>query len=203
MWSRVAERLAETKRGILFILSAPAGTGKTTLVTKLTGEFAQIKESVSTTTRAPRAGEVEGQHYHFVSPETFEEEVAAGKFLEHAQVFSNHYGTSQESVDAQRDAGTHVFLVIDTQGALQVKERLPEARLIFLSPPSLDELRRRLEKRKTESPEAIEERLAWAQEEIDRSEHYHYLVVNEELETAYEVLRSIVIAETHRVALKN
>ncbi|MCB1136997.1 MAG: guanylate kinase, partial [Chlamydiia bacterium] len=157
-----------------------------------------VRESVSVTTRPARSGERNGEHYHFVTQEDFDAHVAAGDFLEHAVVFGNSYGTSRAHVEDQLARGYHVVLVIDTQGALQLIDKYP-ACFVFVSPPSLDELRTRLLNRKTETPEVIDQRLAWAEREVAESTKYDYHIVNEDLGTAYEVLRSIVIAEEHRV----
>ena len=134
----------------------------------------------------------------------FEAKVAAHEFLEHAKVFNHDYGTSKEYVEQQREKGRHVFLVIDTQGAMHLKKKNFEAVYIFLSPPSLVELRERLINRKTDSEESIEQRLSRAKEEMAMAVHYDYQIVNKNLHVAYEVLRSIVIAEEHRTShLKN
>lgn len=194
--------LGNVEKGFLFVLSAPAGTGKTTLVRMLSKEFPCIYESVSCTTRPPRPGEVEGIDYHFLSKKEFEEKIAQGEFLEHADVFGYHYGTSRTLVEKNRDEGKHVFLIIDTQGALQLKKNKVDAIYIFISPPSLDELRTRLTNRKTESIETIEKRLSWAEDEIKKMAHYDYHIVNDNLNTAYAILRSIVIAEEHRIQRK-
>ncbi len=191
--------LGNLKTGLVFVLSAPAGTGKTTLVRMLADEFDCIAESVSCTTRPPRTSEVEGRDYHFLSKEKFEEKVRSGDFLEFAQVFSYAYGTSQEYVLEQQKRGKHVFLVIDTQGAMQLKEKGFSAIYIFVSPPSLEEQRERLLKRQTESLQVIEERLSWAKKEMTMVSHYDYHIVNDDLANAYAILRSIVIAEEHRV----
>ncbi len=122
-----------------------------------------------------------------------------GDFLEYAEVFGYHYGTSLSFVHEQQDMGNHVFLVIDTQGAMQLKKKQFPAIYIFLSPPSLEELKERLMKRKTESPEVIERRLSWAEQELAMMKNYDYHIVNDHLEQAYAILRSIIIAEEHRM----
>lgn len=185
--------------GFVFVLSAPAGTGKTTLVRMLSQEFPCIVESVSCTTRPPRPGEIEGKDYYFLSQKEFEEKVREGDFLEYAEVFSYHYGTSLSFVHKQQGMGKHVFLVIDTQGAMQLKKKNFPAIYVFLSPPSLEELKERLIKRKTESPEVIDKRLSWAEAELAMAKNYDYHIINDHLEQAYAILRSIVIAEEHRV----
>jgi guanylate kinase len=189
--------LGESQNGLIFVVSAPAGTGKTTLVRMLCDEFDCVQESVSFTTRPARANEVPGRDYHFISVAEFEKRIAEKDFLEYAKVFDHYYGTSKSDVEAQRKLGKHVILVIDTQGALQLKERI-DAVFIFLTPPSISELRRRLESRKSDSQEAIEQRLSWAEREIAIANRYDYQIVNDHLKSAYEVLRSILIAEEHR-----
>lgn len=184
--------------GLLFVLSAPAGTGKTTLVDMLTREFPQIKESVSYTTRFPRPHEVEGIHYHFVDEQAFEEKMAQGEFLESVVLYGQRYGTSRRWIDHQRAKGQHVVLVIDTQGAMQLRGQCAGT-FIFIMPPSWDELKRRLTARNTESATQIEERLAWAIHETKVVANYDYCIVNEDLQQAYQALRSIVIAEEHRL----
>jgi guanylate kinase len=185
------------KRGLVFVVSAPAGTGKTTLVRMLLDEFSNVVESISYTTRPIRPGEVSGRDYHFISVDEFKKKIQEGEFLEHAKVFDHYYGTSRKVVASQQEAGKHVVLVIDTQGALQLKSHL-DAIFIFISPPSLDELRKRLHKRSSESQEAIELRLSWAEKEIALVRKYDYHIVNDKLEIAYDALRSILIAEEHR-----
>lgn len=191
--------LGNLSTGLVFVLSAPAGTGKTTLVKMLQDEFPCVAMSVSCTTRAPRAGEISEKDYHFLSKKEFEAKIKADDFLEYAKVFDNFYGTSREFVEKQQTLGKHVFLVIDTQGALQLKKRGFPAVYVFLSPPSIPELRERLFKRKTESDEHIEQRLSWAENEIAVADHYDYHIVNANLQNAYEILRSILIAEEHKV----
>lgn len=191
--------LGSLSEGLVFVLSAPAGTGKTTLVRMLSQEFPCIVESVSCTTRPMRSGEAEGKDYHFLSQKEFEEKMGRGDFLEYAEVFGYHYGTSLSFVQEQQKRGKHVFLVIDTQGAMQLKKNHFSAIYLFLSPPSLEELRERLLKRKTESQEVIDTRLSWAKAELAMMENYDYHIVNDHLEQAYAILRSIVIAEEHRV----
>ena len=192
--------LGNVTKGFVFVLSAPAGTGKTTLVRMLSEEFSCVVESVSCTTRPPRNGEVEGKDYYFLSQKEFEEKIHAGEFLEYAQVFGHYYGTSRRYVEEEQSKGKHVILVIDTQGAMQLKGRIP-ATFVFISPPSLVELERRLQMRKTESQEVIAQRLSWAKREMEIVANYDYHIINENLEIAYDVLRSILIAEEHRLHL--
>lgn len=187
-----------SSKELLFIVSAPAGTGKTTLVARLTEEFSSVVTSVSYTTRKPRPGEVEGVHYHFVTKDQFEQRIS--DYLEYVTLYGDYYGTSQKWVEEQQEKGKHVILTIDTQGAMQLKKRqaLPGV-YIFIRPPSLEALKERLERRKTETPEVIEARLDWARQEMKLAGEYDYNIVNDELSRAYEVLRSIFIAEQHKV----
>jgi guanylate kinase len=194
--------LGNLSKGFVFVLSAPAGTGKTTLVRMLAQEFSCIYESVSCTTRPPRPDEVNGKDYYFLSKKEFENKIRQGDFLEYAEVFGYYYGTSYAHVFEQQEMGKHVFLVIDTQGAMQLKKKNFPAVYIFLSPPSLEELKERLIKRKTENIEVIEKRLSWAKAEIEMMANYDYHIVNDNLNQAYVILRSIVIAEEHHIQKK-
>jgi len=190
--------LGNLKKGLLFILSAPAGTGKTTLVQLLTNEFHCVVASISFTTRQPRPGEIGGVHYNFLSEEEFISRIAADEFLEYVELYGHYYGTSRIWVEQQLDKGKHVVLVIDTQGARQLRKKMKLV-TIFVSPPSVEELERRLMLRKTESNEVIERRLAWAKKEMCAQKEYDYVVINDDLATAYQALRSIFVAEEHRV----
>jgi guanylate kinase len=189
--------LGALKRGLVFVISAPAGTGKTTLVRMLQSEFHCLVESVSFTTRKPRPNETDGKDYFFISKEAFEKKIKEGEFLEHAQVFDNYYGTSKTFVEKEREKGKHILLVIDTQGALQLMKKL-DAAFIFISPPSLEELRARLYRRNADTDKTIELRLSWAEKEMALESRYNYHIINENLKTAYDVLRSILIAEEHK-----
>lgn len=191
--------LGNLPRGLVFVLSAPAGTGKTTLLKMLREEFSCVTGSISSTTRSPRQGEVSGKDYHFLAVSEFEKKIQNGDFLESAKVFENYYGTSKEEVLRQQEKGKHVILVIDTQGAMQLRKKAFPATFIFVSPPSLEALRERLLKRQTESVALIEKRLSWAKEELAKLSYYDYHIINDDLQTAYEVLRSIIIAEEHKV----
>lgn len=190
--------LGNTLKGLLFVVSAPAGTGKSTLVNRLISEFPDsIQEACSMTTRNPRHGEVNGQHYHFVKKEEFEKKQEEGAFLETAYVFGNWYGTLNSEVDSILESGKHAILVIDTQGAAQIRKH-KKGVFIFMSPPSLEELKGRLFKRQTEDAQEQKERLQWAQKELQQVVNYHYHIVNDDLEIAYQVMKSIIIAEEHR-----
>ncbi len=190
--------LSKKLKGLLIVISAPSGTGKTTLAHMLLKAFPNMEFSVSYTTRKPRPGEVNGKDYFFVDRDTFERMIEEGDFLEWAEVYGNLYGTSKSQVIKALNEGKDVLLDIDTQGALQVKKNFPEAVLIFILPPSLKELERRLRSRGTDDEETIERRLKTARVEIERAPLYDYIVVNDVLEEAFEKLKSIVIAEKCR-----
>ncbi len=189
--------LGENREGLAFIVSAPAGTGKTTLVDKLVKEFPSVVASISYTTREPREGEIPGVHYHFITESEFEAKINAGDFLEYVKLYGTCYGTSKKWIQDQQKNGKHVVLVIDTQGALKLKGSF-RAVLIFIRPPSLDTLRTRLVKRQTETPGMIDQRVVWAQMELEAAKQYDYQIINDDLDTAYQILRSIFIAECHR-----
>jgi guanylate kinase len=189
--------LGGLKKGLVFVVSAPAGAGKTTLVRMLVEEFSCIVENVSYTTRKPRPLEVEGKDYHFITKDAFEQKIKKGDFLEYAEVFGDYYGTSKQSVEASISHGKHVVLIIDTQGAMAVKKCL-HAVFIFIQPPSLDILKNRLHERKSDSIESIKVRLSWAEKEMDMASFFDYQIVNEKLEIAYQILRAILIAEEHK-----
>jgi len=189
--------LGGLKRGLAFVISAPAGTGKTTLVRMLCQRYDCIVDSVSYTTRKPRKNEVAGRDYHFISTQEFEKKIAEGEFLEYAKVFDHYYGTSRTLVEQKLASGKHVALVIDTQGALQLMGSY-EAVFIFISPPNLTELKNRLLSRKSETEQTIAHRLSWAEKEMALAPRYDYHIVNEHLHIAYEVLKAIFIAEEHK-----
>jgi len=192
--------LGNLPRGLLFIVSAPAGTGKTTLVQMLTHEYPCVVASISYTTRAPRSGEVNGVHYNFINDAEFSQLESQGDFLETAQLYGQHgyrYGTSRIWVENQLSLGKHVVLVIDTQGAQQVREKI-EVISIFVAPPSLEVLEQRLVLRNTEGHDSIKNRLERANEELKQRFQYNYYIVNDDLAIAFQVLRSIFIAEEHK-----
>jgi guanylate kinase len=180
--------------GNLFVVVAPSGAGKTSLVTKLLEADPHIRLSVSYTTRAPREGEVDGRDYHFVDRPTFERMIAAGDFLEYAEVYGNYYGTSKRWIDNELGGDHDVLLEIDWQGAKQVQKLFPDMVGIFILPPSLKELERRLEARGTETPDAIAKRMASAREEISHVLEFQYIIVNERFEAALSDLSSVVRA---------
>jgi guanylate kinase len=184
--------------GVLFVVSAPSGAGKTSLLRALIPTDPRLRLSISHTTRAPRPGEADGVHYHFVDRAAFEAMVAAGEFLEHAQVFDNLYGTAERSVRAVLGGDLDVVLEIDWQGARQVRARFPEAVLVFVAPPSVAALRERLSGRGQDSAEVIERRMRDARGELSHFGEYDYLVVNDVFEQALSDLRAIVAAERLR-----
>ncbi|GEN23742.1 guanylate kinase [Halomonas cupida] len=184
-------------QGTLFIVSAPSGAGKTSLVRELIESVDGIQVSVSHTTRAMRPGEVDAVNYHFVDVATFEDMVARGDFFEHAQVFDNHYGTSRSAVEALLAAGQDVILEIDWQGARQVREQMDSAVSIFILPPSRDELERRLSSRGTDDHQVISGRMREAVSEMSHYGEYDFMVINDDFTTALDELRALVIA--HRL----
>lgn len=185
--------------GNLFIVSAPSGAGKSSLVNALLERDAAIRLSISYTTRAPRPGEEDGVHYHFVSHEAFQERLGRGEFLESAEVYGNYYGTSQPWIEAERAAGRDILLEIDWQGAAQVRRLVPDAISIFVLPPSIEELRSRLQGRGTDSEEVITRRMAAAREDISHCLEFDYLVVNDQFDTALADL--LAIARAHRLGI--
>lgn len=186
------------KKGKAFILSAPAGTGKSTLVDRLTQECPQVVRSISYTTRKPRGNEKEGEHYHFINFQQFEKKLKNGDFIEYAQVFDNYYGTDQKDCERLLNSGYDVILVIDTQGAISLKNRF-DAVYVFMTPPSIEELGKRLKLRQTDAEEEIEKRLNWAHKELEQLKHYHYHIVNQDIDKSYDVLKSIILAERHKI----
>ena len=190
---------AGAPHGLLFIVSAPSGTGKTTVVERLVEQTRNLKMSRSYTSRPARAGEADGVDYNFVTPQRFESMIAAGEFLEWADVFGNFYGTCAADADRHRASGIDVVLVIDVQGARKVRARGVTATTVFVMPPSYSVLEQRLRGRSKDSEEEIQRRLAVARGEVAAFSEYDYVIVNDELTGAVDRLRSIVMAERARL----
>jgi guanylate kinase len=186
--------------GNLYIVSAPSGAGKTSLVAALLEADAQIRKSVSYTTRPPRPGEVDSRHYHFVTPDAFERMAQAGDFLESALVHGNRYGTSRLWVNEQLAGDTDIVLEIDWQGAAQVRRLMPGAISIFILPPSFEALLQRLNSRAQDPPEVIARRLGNAREEIAHVTDFDYVIINNDFRVAAAELQNIVRAERLRTA---
>ncbi|WP_201596109.1 guanylate kinase [Psychrobacter vallis] len=181
--------------GSLFIITAASGTGKTSLVKQLLATTNDLTVSVSHTTRMPRPGEIDGHHYHFTNVDSFVSAIGDNKFLEHAEVFGNYYGTSEQSVRTQLEAGVDVILEIDWQGALQVKKIFPQATMIFILPPSIATLRQRLSTRAQDTIEVIEQRLAGAVTEMAQYVHFDFVIINDNFEVALTELKAIIVAD--------
>ena len=179
-------------QGNIFVISAASGTGKTTLIARLLQHHSDIRVSVSHTTRAPRRGEENGKHYHFVSVPEFERMMEEGQFVEYAKVYGNYYGTSTQSLESLTRQGVDVILEIDTQGAEQIRRQLPQAYSIFIAPPSLATLEQRLNQRAADAPQVIAVRLAEARNEIEQARLFDYLVVNDDLTAAEAALLHII-----------
>ncbi len=183
------------KRGKLFVISGPSGAGKSTVVFKAMEGREDYCFSTSVTTRKPRPGEVNGREYFFIDRDRFSEMVLRDELLEYAEYVSNSYGTPRAYVEEQLDAGFDVILDIEIQGARQVHEKMPEAVMIFIAPPTLEELERRLVNRGTDTAEAIRGRLARARQEYAEADFYSYIIVNDDADTAAAELASIITAE--------
>lgn len=186
------------REGLTIILSAPSGAGKTSLCHELFRIFPDISESVSYTTRKPRAGEVEGEAYHFVSREVFADMVDQDAFAEWALVHGNMYGTALRTLEEARKKGIDLVLDIDCQGAGKLKEQFEGGIYVFILPPSMSELRRRLETRSSDSREVIEQRIVRAADEIKESRWYDYIIINDDFEVACRDLSAIIIAHRHK-----
>jgi guanylate kinase len=186
-------------RGILSVVSGFSGTGKGTIITSLLDRYENYALSVSVTTRDPRPGEIEGKSYFFRTEQEFEQMLREDAFLEHAQYVDHYYGTPRSYVEQQLDAGKDVILEIELQGALQIKAKMPETVLIFIMPPDINVLRKRLVGRGTESQEVINARLQRAAEESEGILNYDYILVNDNLDTAVETLHQIIQSEHNRL----
>ena len=185
-------------KGRLIVFSAPSGCGKGTMLEEILKDQ-HFAVSVSATTRAPREGEKDGVNYHFLTREDFEQRIADGKFIEHAEYCQNLYGTLVSEVDGRLEQGLNVILEIEPQGAMKIREKRPDAVFIFVVPPSIGELRRRLKKRGTESDEVIEERVSKAAWEISQAEKYDYVIVNDAIEDAISDFFAVIRGEQLKV----
>ena len=192
--------MSEVRKGMLLVISGPSGTGKGTLIERLMKEDPTLVFSVSATTRAPRPGEIDGVHYHFVTNERYDELVAENAFVEYANVHGNRYGTLRSEVYERLERGENVVLDIDVQGALNVIASEKEKVSIFILPPSMKVLRERLTGRGTETEEAVERRLHNAVWEISQKDKYQYKVINDDLEECVRTLQAIIKAEKHSSA---
>ncbi|HJW09995.1 MAG TPA: guanylate kinase [Holophagaceae bacterium] len=190
--------MPSARHGNVFVLSAPSGTGKSTLSQRLVATHPDLIFSISYTTRAPRSGEVEGKDYFFVDDATFDAMVKDGAFVEWVQVYEKRYGTSRGWLDEVLAAGLDVLLDIETTGAMNLRRAMPEATMIFLLPPSAADLEARLRGRGKDSEAQIKLRLEHARHELELYQHYDYLIVNEDLEGAYRQLESVVLAARAR-----
>jgi len=186
------------REGVLFVISAPSGAGKTTLCKEIIDKFPNLRHSISYTTRTPRTGEVHGRDYFFVGQDEFSRMVADGEFAEWAEVHGNLYGTSLSTLKQCRSQGIDLILDIDCQGAQQLKGRFDGGVYIFILPPSIAELRRRLDGRSSDSEEVIERRINNAAAEIKESRWYDYIIVNDKFSEAVEQLKSVLLAEQCR-----
>ena len=186
-------------RGLLIVVSGASGTGKGTVCKKLLSKLPNVHYSISATTRKPRQGEVDGREYYFISEDDFKQWIADGKFLEFAEVYGNFYGTPLTKIEERLNRGEDVLLEIDVQGALNVKRKCPDGVYIFLLPPSLDELKRRIEGRGSETPESLKRRLQNAVAEIQIGREYDYAVVNDSVDEAAAQIEAILVAERCRV----
>lgn len=181
-------------KGRLIVFSAPSGCGKGTMLAEILKND-KFRCSVSATTRLPREGEIDGVNYHFLTREDFESRINAEQFLEHAEYCGNYYGTLMSEVDSYLDKGINVILEIEVQGAMKIREKRPEALFVFIAPPSVAELTRRLKKRGTETDEVIAERVSQAAGEIAAAEKYDYIIVNDALEDAVSDFFAVIRAE--------
>ena len=182
----------------VFVFSGPSGVGKSTILGTVLRKIPALRLSVSLTTRQGRPGEVEGKHYHFVDRKTFEEKIAAGEFLEWAEVYAEYYGTTGEQIKTILEDGHHALLDVDTQGAMNIKENCTGAVLVFIEPPSLEELEKRLRGRGTENEESLARRISKAKHELSFAREYDHVVVNDEVENASETVFQIIRTEETR-----
>ncbi|MFP4207964.1 MAG: guanylate kinase [Wenzhouxiangella sp.] len=189
--------------GELYVIAAPSGTGKTSLLRALLARLDHLALSVSDTTRPPRVGEIDGEQYHFIDVEAFRAGIAQGRYLEHAEVFGNYYGTDRARVEALWAAGRSVLLEIDVQGAAQIARHYPQACSIFILPPSMAVLAERLRNRRSDTEAVIRRRLGEARREIEACRDFSWMVVNDDFETALEELVAVVLAWPQRRSRQN
>ncbi|MBI4806142.1 MAG: guanylate kinase [Desulfovibrio sp.] len=192
---------SSNRLGFALIITAPSGTGKSTLIKRLLAEFPQAGFSISCTTRSPRPGEIDGKDYHFLTVEQFKERIEADAFAEWAQVHGNYYGTPKQGVLDMLEAGRDVLFDIDVQGARALRGNLDMGRTVFILPPSRQDLEKRLTGRGSDSPETIAKRIANAKAEIEQAEWFDHIIVNDVLEKAYDELRAVYLAERARPVL--
>lgn len=188
------------RKGLLIVVSGASGTGKGTVCKKILADLPEVAYSISATTRKPRPGEIDGKEYYFLSVEEFKAWIAEEKFLEYAEVYGNFYGTPLNKIEERLNLGEDILLEIDVQGALNVKRKCPDGVYIFLLPPSLEELKNRIEGRGTENPESLARRLKNAVAEIKIGLEYDYAVVNDTIDNAAEQIKAILTAERLKVA---
>lgn len=188
--------------GQLFIVSAPSGAGKTSLLKTLIAQLPELVVSVSHTTRKPRPGEVEGENYYFVTEAAFQQAIAREEFFEFAQVFGNYYGTSGAQIQQQLESGKNVILEIDWQGAQKVRRQIPQSISIFILPPSLQALEQRLQGRKQDADDVIQARMLQAREEITHYHEYDYLIINDRFEGAVAELQAIFVSENLKMPVQ-
>ena len=186
------------KKGMLFVVSAPSGCGKGTILAEVLRDE-KFYYSVSATTRTPREGEEDGVNYHFIQRQEFEKLISENAFLEYAEYCDNYYGTLKAPIKEHRNQGKHVILEIEVQGAMQIRKLCPDAKFIFIAPPSLEIVRQRLESRGTEDTETINKRIQQAQEELHFLNQYDYCIVNDELSEAIADFKSVVRAEELKI----
>jgi guanylate kinase len=195
------DAIVKRRQGVLFVVSAPSGAGKTSLCQELVSQVPDLRYSVSYTTRKPRPAEIADRHYHFVEEATFRDMIKEGAFLEWAEVYGHLYGTPRAPIKEWISEGIDVLLDIDTQGALQIRRHEPDAVSIYILPPSLEVLRRRLEDRKGDAPDEIARRLKKARDEVKNYRDYAHVIINEDFKSAVRQLEAIVLAERSRTAL--
>jgi guanylate kinase len=180
------------RRGMLLVMSAPSGGGKTTIVKAVLQEFPSFGFSVSATTRQRRTGEVDGKDYYFLSKAEFEKKIAGGELVEHEEIYSNYYGTLKSEVENALSRGRDIVFDVDVKGGLSIKAKFPEAVLIFLKPPSIETLRKRLEGRGSETQEQVDRRMARAEMELEKGGEYDYIITNDELKRALNEVFDII-----------